>query len=119
MGENSTSSRHKFQFSLFESVLLSTVACSLLEHKLLLLGLGIRRILRPATIIWFPSVFILDFLVFGIVWVFLNAPKRWHLRAQASVFVAKSIATLFAVFVVAVNSASMLLMIETGTQKLL
>src|ERR1700719_3291420 len=76
IGENSTSPfRNKFAFSYFESTLLCTVACSILEHKLFLLGLRIRRLLRPAALLWLPSLFILDLMVFAIVLVFLNLPK--------------------------------------------
>ena len=118
MGESSTSSstKSKFQtFNRFNAIILCTCACTLLQHKIFLLCIHFKRLLQLGTIIWLPSVFILDILVFAIIYAFLTAPYRWHLRTNAAAFMSKTFATLFAVFVIVVTCTSMVLLIETGT----
>src|SRR5271154_3746867 len=100
MGESSTSIGNKTVFSRFEAILLSTCTCSLLEHKIFLLGLHIRRLLQPGTIVWLPSVFLLDILVFSIVLLFLTAPKQWRLRTRIAAFVSRALTMSFATFII-------------------
>lgn len=118
LGESSTSGdNNKFSFTRFEGILLGTCACTLFGHKLFLLSLSVRRLLQLGTIIWLPSIFILDVLVVAIVLFFLKLPKRWHLRTKAAAFTSKAFATLFALFVITITCASMVLMIETGNTR--
>jgi hypothetical protein len=56
----------------------------------------------------------LDTLVLAIVYYILHVPSRWNLRTTAATFMSTALATLFALFVVVVTCASMVLMIETG-----
>ena len=115
LGQSSTSSaKINFSFTRFEAILLCSCACTLFEHKIFFLGLHIRRLLQPGTIIWLPSAFIPDVLVFAIVLLFLTAPKCWHLRTKAALFTSKAFATLFTLFIITVSCASTVLMIETG-----
>ena len=118
-GESMTSSDHKFSFTRFEGILLGTCTCTLLGHKLFLLSLSFRRLLQWGTIIWLPSTFILDILVFIIILLFLKLPKRWHLRTKVAAFTSKTFATLFASFVIVITCASMVLMIQTGNAQIL
>jgi hypothetical protein len=114
MGESSTSSTKFATFNRFNAIVVCTCACTLLQHKIFVLCIHLKRLLQLGTLIWLPSVFILDILVFAIVYAFLTAPYRWHLRTNAAAFVSKVFATLFAVFVVIVTCTSMVLLIETG-----
>src|SRR5437762_2129727 len=99
LGDDSTDGvNNKFSFTRFEGILLGACACTLLEHKIFLLGLHIRRLLQLGTIIWLPSIFILDGLVFTIVLLLLKVPKRWHLRTKAAAFMSKTFAISFALF---------------------
>jgi hypothetical protein len=120
MGESSTSSytKSKFQtFNRFNTIILCTCACTLLQHKIFVLCIHFTRLLQLGTLIWLPSVFILDILVFAIIYAFLTAPYRWHLRTNAAAFMSKTFATLYAVFVIVVTCTSMVLLIETGTSQ--
>ena len=104
----------KLAFSRFEAVLLCTCAGSLLEHKLLVLALRFKRLLGWGTLLWLPSVFILDILVFAMVYVFLTAPSRWHLRTRIAGVTSRALATVLATFTVLVCCTSMVLLMETG-----
>ncbi len=116
--DSSTSGgNNKFSFTRFEGILLGTCACTLLEHKIFLLSLRIRRLLQLGTIIWLPSIFILDGLVFTVVLLLLKLPRHWHLRTKAAAFMSKAFATSFALFVIIVTCANMGLMIRTGNTR--
>src|SRR5579859_4098826 len=104
----------KLAFSKFEAILLCTCAGSLLEHKLFFLALRFKRLLRWGTLFWLPSVFILDILVFAIVYVFLTAHSRWHLRTKAAGFTSRAFATVLTGFIVVACCISMVLLVETG-----
>jgi hypothetical protein len=111
---SSTSPLGCTSLSRLERILLGTTACALLEHKFFLRGLRIRRLLQPGTVIWLPSVFLLDVTIFLVVLYFLTAPKRWNLKTRAAMYVSKTIATLLALLVVLISSVSLMLMIQTG-----
>ena len=89
---SSTSHLSYSSFSRFERILLGTTACAILEQKFFLLGLKIHRLLQLGTVLWLPSVFILD----------------------AAIFVSKAVATLVALLAIVVSSVSLMLMIQTG-----
>src|SRR5271155_2270583 len=115
MRQNSKSTISKsIPFTRFDTILLCTCVCTLLQYKVFLLILRIGRLLRAGTIIWLPSVFILDILVFGIVLGFLAAPKYGIVKTKAAAVVSKAFATTLVMVVILTACASMLLMIETG-----
>lgn len=98
----------------FDSIVLCTCACTLLQYKLFLLGLRIGRLYRLGTIMWLPSVLILDSLVFGTIFAFLWAPRRGMVNTRAAAIVSRTFATSILTLVVFAACASMVLMIETG-----
>lgn len=104
----------KLAFSRFEAILLCTCAGSLLEHKFFFLALRFKRLLRWGTLLWLPSVFILDILVFAIVYLFLTAQSRWHFRTNAAGFTSRVFATTLVAFIVFACCISMVLLVETG-----
>jgi hypothetical protein len=114
MRQSSKSSSKSIPFTRFDTILLCSCACTLLQFKVFLLVLRIGRLLQAGTVIWLPSVFILDILVFGIVLGFLTAPKCGIVKTKAAAVVSKAFATSFALVVVLAACASTLLMIETG-----
>ena len=107
-------SKSSDSFDSFDSIVLCTCACTLLQYKLFLLGLRIGRLYQLGTIMWLPSVFILDTLVFGIIFAFLCAPRRGLVKTRAAAIVSRTFATSILVLVVFSACASMVLMIETG-----
>ena len=113
-GGLSTQNGSKFTLDQLETIVLSTVAFTLLEHKIFLLALHVDRLLQVGTIIWLPSVLILDISVFAIVFFFFTVPTRSHLCTKAAAFTSRVVATLFAAFIVIITCISLVLMVETG-----
>lgn len=115
MGDSTSFSKGgRIAFSRFEAILLCTCACTLFEHKIFLLALRINRLIQLGTVLWLPSVILLDLMVLGIIYLFLTVPLRWHLTTRGTSIFSKAIATAIGLFVIIATSASMVLLIETG-----
>src|SRR5262245_40894989 len=88
----------RIAFTRLEAVTLCTCASALFEHKMLLLALHIKRLLALSTILWLPSVILLDIFALGIVAFFLLGPKFWHLRTSVIMFMSRIFAIIFSAF---------------------
>jgi hypothetical protein len=101
----------------YRSVILSTCAIALFEHRIALLVFSIRDICRPSTIIWLPSVLIQDILVFAFIYLFFQVPSRLS-RLGPNIVFYRPLAILLSIFVTVVITADTLFLIVTGEMPL-
>jgi hypothetical protein len=114
MGDPVPSGNLKSQFARVEAVLLYSCACALLEHKIFLLALRINRLIKWGTILWLPSVLLLDGFVVGTIYYFFVLPSRWRLATSMGRVASKGFAIIVACFAIFSTCASMVLLVETG-----
>ena len=97
----------------YRPVVLSTCAVALFNHRIAVLVLSIRDLYRPTTIIWLPSVLILDILVFVFIYLFFHVPTGLS-RLSPSVIFYRPLAILLSVFVTVIITVGTLFLIVTG-----
>lgn len=101
----------------YRSVVLSTCAIALFEHRIVLLVLSIRDLCRPTAIIWLPSVLIQDILVFAFIYLLFQVPSGLS-RLSPNVVFYGSLAILLSVFVTVIITVGTLFLIVTGEMPL-
>jgi hypothetical protein len=110
--------QNRFSYSHFyQSVVLSTCAIALFEHRITILVLSIRDLCQPSTIIWLPSVLIQDILVFAFIYLFFQVPSRLS-RLSPNIVFYTPLAILLSIFVTVIITVGTLFLIVTGEMPL-